>query len=988
MSVINVDGIHLPEPADPERAARGLARWSDVAEAADPNARAAAKSAVTEPSSRRLLEAIFGNSPFLGRLLCQEFEFSLECLSADPDELADRLRNELDGARRTMMGAELDRMLRIARRRMALLAALADLSGQWTTKIVTRRLSDFAGAAISAAVAGQLREMARDGAIDLEDESDPEKGSGLAILAMGKLGAGELNYSSDIDLIVLYDEDIVRTERPEGLQKAFVRLARALLRSLDEPTKDGYVFRTDLRLRPDPASTPLAVSMQAAETYYESTGQNWERAAMIKAHPIAGDLAAGRAFLEYLRPFVWRKNLDFAAIEDIHSIKRQIHAHRGGGEIKVARHNIKLGRGGIREIEFFAQTQQLIWGGRDPSIRKPATCDALRALAAAGHVAQETSEQMIDAYWFLRHVEHRLQMVDDRQTHELPADEDGLNALAVFAGFSSREEFTDRLIDTMRTVERHYGALFEESPTLSGPGNLVFTGTDDDPRTLETLAELGYDDPASVAAVIRGWHHGRYRAMRSTRARELLTELKPALLTAFAKTANPNAALMKFDSFLAGLPAGVQLFSLFHSNPALVDLLAEIMGTAPKLADRLGRNPGLFDAVLTEGYDEVDESAMAEELAGQLADAADYQDVLDIVRRWVKDVSFRVGVRILRTTFDGDQAGPVLSDAADAAIRALTPHVVRDFAVRHGEFSGGGMAVAALGKLGGREMTFTSDLDLIFIYDLGTGTEMSDGRKPLAGSHYFTRLSQRLLNALTVPTAEGVLYEVDMRLRPSGNKGPLASSLDAFRTYQHESAWTWEHMALTRARVITGPDVLCRAVETTIRDILTRPRDGDKLLRDVADMRRRIEAERPAQSPWDIKYLRGGLIDIEFIAQYLQLRHAHSHPEILETNTSAALDELSKAGLIDTESAHRLIDTLRLLRRVQGLLRLTVDVDFKPEAAPEGLRRALAATAGAVDFDALKTHLHDSASEAHRLFEELIDGPAAALPPLASENIK
>jgi glutamate-ammonia-ligase adenylyltransferase len=444
------------------------------------------------------------------------------------------------------------RSLRRARRRMALAVALADIGGAWPLEAVTAALTAFAETAIGAAVAHLLASAASTGEIALPYPDDPARGSGFVVLGMGKLGARELNYSSDIDLILLFDDERLADSYTgkRSPQEFFVRLARDLVRLLEERTADGYVFRTDLRLRPDPGSTPPVLSMLAAETYYESTGQNWERAAMIKARPVAGDLAAGQRFLDLLRPFVWRKSLDFAAIQDIHSIKRQINAHRGGARIAVAGHNIKLGRGGIREIEFFAQTQQLIWGGREPALRTSRTCEALQALADSGHISADVPAKLIDAYRFLRTLEHRLQMAEDRQTHQLPSEPGKLAQIAKFMGFPDTDSFAATVLRVLRTVEDEYAGLFEEAPELGGGGALVFTGAEDHPDTLQTLTALGFREPSAVSAAVRAWHHGRYRAMRSTRARELLTEIMPALLGAFGKTVDPDGALMRFDEFL------------------------------------------------------------------------------------------------------------------------------------------------------------------------------------------------------------------------------------------------------------------------------------------------------------------------------------------------------------------------------------------------------------------------------------------------------
>ncbi len=873
------------------------------------------------------------------------------------------------------------RRLRGLRRRAAFAIAYADIAGFWDVAAVTQALSDFADTAVDAALSGLLRQAAARGELAIDDSAEmPSETCGVTILGMGKLGAGELNYSSDIDLIVLFDPEQVDYRHSRGVQQGMVRLTRDLLRVLDERTAEGHVFRTDLRLRPDPSAMPLAISVNAALTYYESLGQNWERAAMIKARPIAGDRALGARFLEELKPFVWRKHLDFWAIEDIHSIKRQINAHKGGSVIAVNGHNIKLGRGGIREIEFFAQTQQLIWGGRDPDLRAPKTKDALAALAAKGHVEPAVAASLGEAYDFLRRLEHRLQMVEDQQTHVIPQENEAVDGLAVFLGYAEPAAFRDALLTRLRTVEDHYAHLFEESPSLSGPGNLVFTGGDPDPETLATLAGLGFESPERAWKVVSGWHHGRYRAVRSTRSRQLLTELVPNVLELLGKTREADQALVKFDSFLAGLPAGVQIFSLLCSNPRLLELLAEIMGSAPVLAERLSRNPSLLEAVLSQDFfDPLPESAVLErELQTALAEAQDLQDCLDLTRRWANDRRFQVGVHILRHKGTVDDSGRALSDIAAATLRALYQPVIDDLARNHGYLDGSGLAVVALGKMGGREMTVSSDLDLILLYELPQEERQSDGAKPLDPPRYYARLAQRLINAVTAQTGEGTLYEIDMRLRPSGNAGPIATSLSGFRRYYAEQAWTWEHMALTRARVIAGPADLAARIDETLRHILSRPRDGEALLADVAAMRRRLHKEHPAKSIWSVKYAAGGLIDLEFLAQYLQLRSAADNPDVLATATQAAFSRLADAGVLDQDQALRLVEATRFLRQVQEALRLTVGPAFDADSLSPALQASLAATVGLQDFAELRETLVTTLAWVHGVFVDTIDAAAPA----------
>ena len=604
LSHLSPDGGRLPKPADNRRLALGFEAWHEALSLALDGAatRSAVQWSATSPGDG-LLAAIFGNSPFLSGLAVREWEFLTRLVEEGADPVFSALCADVEKAEDLGEDtAALMRRLRTAKRRIALLAAVAELAGSWSLEQQTGALSRFAEASLGAALRHLLREAARKGLVTLADPDQPERDSGFFVLGMGKLGGHELNYSSDIDLILLFDAALVRVAARDRMQSFFVRLTRDLVRILEERTGDGYVFRTDLRLRPDPASTPLAISVAAALTYYESVGQNWERAALIKARPVAGDRVASQRFLRELRPFLWRKNLDFAAIQDIHSIKRQINAHRGGGRISVAGHDIKTGRGGIREIEFFAQTQQLIWGGRLHELQVGPTCEALRRLASAGRSDPATASSLIDDYRFLRRLEHRLQMVDDAQTHALPADQAGLERIAVFLGYPRADAFVTELRAHLASVEKHYAELFEQAPTLAGPGNLVFTGADDDRDTLRTLAQLGFGEPAAVAALVRSWHHGRVSATRSQRAREILTELVPELLRIFGKTRHPDAALRRFDQFLSRLAAGVALFSLFHANPGLLALVAEVMAGAPRLAELLAQRPALLDSVLTEGF--------------------------------------------------------------------------------------------------------------------------------------------------------------------------------------------------------------------------------------------------------------------------------------------------------------------------------------------------------------------------------------------------
>ena len=961
----------LPVAHDTEAAERGLERVSRAAEeGGDPASADFARRLLSDPPARALATALFGNSPFLGQCLLREISFAEELFMTSPDDalagVLDDLGGEVAGSTGQLMAT-----LRIARRRVALATAIADIAGLWPLDAVMEALSGFADSALRVALAHLWRAAAEKGVVG---EGDPGAVRGLFVLAMGKLGARELNYSSDIDLMVLYEAESAAYSGPEAEQDFFAKLTRDLVRVLQKRTAEGYVFRCDLRLRPDAGATPLALSTAAAEGYYETVGQNWERAALIKARPVAGDIAAAEAFLGRVAPFVWRKSLDYAAIADIHSIKRQITAHRGHGQVAVAGHDLKLGRGGIREIEFFVQTQQLIAGGREPTLRRPATCEALTALAEGGRIAGAAAEELRAAYRFLRRVEHRLQMIDDARTHTLPDDAEGLAHIARFMGYADAPSFAAEVAAVLRRVEAHYAALFEHAPALGGPGSLVFTGAEDHPDTLETLETLGFREAPAAAATVRNWHHGRYRATRSARARELLTALVPALLGALGTTAAPDSALAHFDRFLAGLPSGVQPFSLFRANPQLLDLVAEIMGSAPRLAEHLSRRSGLFDAVLAPDFFERAPplEGLRAELVERLDAATDFEGVLNAARRWAHERRFQAGVQLLERLSGPAAAGHALSDIAEVSVATLMPRVEADFARHHGTVRGAALAVVAMGKLGARELTEASDLDLVYVYDNPTEAATSESSRPLATSQYFARLSQRHINALSAATAEGRLYEVDLRLRPAGNAGPVASPIEAFAAYERDSAWTWEHMALCRARVVAGPPALAARFEALRTAILTAPRDDGALTRDVSEMRARIAAEHGSADPWNVKHVRGGLIDLEFVHQTLTLRFASAHPEILDPQSEAALRKMAEAGVLAGTAADELCEAGARMRGVQAVLRLCVTGNFDAGAAPEGLRRLLAASAGAHDFAALQRDLEHAQTRVRHHFEATI----------------
>jgi glutamate-ammonia-ligase adenylyltransferase len=902
-------------------------------------------------------------------------------LAAPPQSTLDRVIADMAG-RRDANEADLMRALRLAKREAALLIALADIGGVWNLVEVTQALSRFADGAVSCALRFLLRQNAAAARLLIDAQApDPERGCGLVVLALGKHGARELNYSSDVDLIVLFDPRAGAIPPSVEPGQLFVRITKALARLLQERTSEGYVLRVDLRLRPDPGANAVALALPSAYAYYETLGQNWERAAMIKARPVAGDQAIGERFLKDLAPFIWRKYFDYASIADIHAMKRQIHAVRGHELVTVPGHDIKLGRGGIREIEFFVQTQQLIFGGRRQSMRGARTLDMLAELHADGWVSAQAAEELSAAYEFLRRIEHRLQMVADEQTQRLPFDAGELTRFAKFCGYESLERFTGDAIAHLTRVETHYARLFEHAPGLdASAGSLVFTGVVDDPETLVTLRRLGFRRPEQAAETIRGWHFGRRLAIRSARAREVLTELTPALLDAFSRSGDPDAALAALDSALGRMTAAVELFSILRSNEQLRELFGDVLGSAPRLANVIATRPHVLDGAIdparaTRIADGLDESVLTRRVAAYVASAMTIEGVLDRARDFAAEEMFLIGIRLLSGVLDPDRAGRAYSALAQSIASVLLDHVAEALALEYGHLPGGRVAVLALGKLGSREMTAASDLDLILIYDFAEQGPESDGPRRLGAAQYYARLTQRLLAALTAPTKAGRLYEVDLRLRPSGRKGPVATQFAGFVRYQREEAETWEHMALTRARVIAGDASLGEEIEAAIAATLCVKRDSAALARRVREMRALIAKEKGDADPWDLKLVSGGLLDVEFIAQFLVLAFAHERPQIRDVSTRAVLAKAAAEGLLNPERAKALTQAHRLLTDTTQIMRLAVDGPFDPALAAGGVKRRIAAAAALPDFDALAGEIAEARGQVREAFQAVLGAP-------------
>jgi len=945
------------------------------------------KLALSDPenSITKLVTGVAGNAPFLASMMARYPEFLARIFVLGPDKC---LKTELMATRQAATDArdraQLMQALRRAKAHISLLVALADIGEAWNLDQVTQALSDFASLALEYATAHLLHQAMTKGDLPWPDnEAAPAtpnlaRGCGYVILALGKLGGQELNYSSDVDLIALFDSDRVDYRGRKSAGECFVKITRDLIAIMQDRTPDGYVFRTDFRLRPDPGATPLAISLNAAEVYYQTIGQNWERSAMIKARAVAGDMETGAEFLSRMRPFVWRRNLDYAAISDIHAIKSQVHQFHGhdlgrNGAMKIPGTDIKIGPGGIREIEFFAQIQQLIFGGRARELRAPATRDALRALVGFGKLEAIAQNELDEAYVFLRTLEHRLQMIRDEQTHKVPESADGLNNIAKFMGFDDVNSFSDALLARLKTVRRHYDGL--PGGDASTPAPEAITGE----QLGLHLSALGFDDAPAAIRIIENWRNGRYRALRTARALGLLETLLGPLLSAFAATSEPDRALQRFDGFLSQLPSGIQLFSLFQANPWLFRLIARIMGSAPLLAAHMARHPGLLDTVLTPGFFDglPTQKPLMESLHQQLALAESYEGVLDQARLWLNDRRFEVGLHILEGRVDVRGAGKALSLLADIVLDALIPEVERHFAERHGVFPGCGansnysLGAIAMGSYGGEELSYTSDLDIVFLYQAPGADQVSNGKRPLPPSQYFSRLGQQVITALTAHTAAGGLFELDLRLRPSGRAGPLVVTLETFKIYQQNEAWTWEHMALTRARVVYGSHLFRDQIEIAIANTLAEPRPSEALRRDVSQMRDRTNSEFATDNIWALRNIRGGLVDVEYICQFTLLKAGGARtehpPTMLETIAS-----LAEANLMAVETAEQLSKAQHFMQTIRGILALCHGPDPNEETFSNELKSMLVDATGETSFTALKQRLEETQMMVYALYQHTI----------------
>ncbi len=858
------------------------------------------------------------NSPFLAGLIERQPELVALLKQGQYDAA-------LAAALAVNIAGDTGATLRKQRQGVALVTAIADLAGVWDLSRVTRILSDFADAALDAAIAAAIEERVP-GAVP----------KGFAVIGLGKHGGQELNYSSDIDPIFLYDPETLPRREREDVADSAVRIGRRVIELLSARDEHGYVFRVDMRLRPSPEVTPITLPVEGALNYYESSALAWEQAAFIRSRVAAGDRELGAYFLKAIQPFIWRRSLDFGQLANIRQMTGQIRDHYHEGQDFGPGYDLKRGRGGIRECEFFAQAHQLIHGGRDPALRIADTREALARLVESDRIGGEDAAVLSQGYELLRTIEHRLQMLDDRQTHSLPEDAGELDRAARLHGLKDGKALLSLLQPVVAQVEAIYDGLAGDE-NESGPRHLA----DDGVPLEEQLADMGYAAPGSVAQRLSRWRSGQLRAIRSTSAREAFEDVLPKIMEALVSAPDSERALARMDNLLEALPSAINFFHLLDARPALLKLLADVLSYAPTLADTLARRSEYLDGLIDASALDLPEnqSSLAQELAVRIGDE-DYERQLDIVRAFVGEKRFAFGVQLIEGRQDPLAVSRAYAQLAEVALLHLTAATVAEFEEAHGRIAGNELVILAYGRLGGQALTHASDLDLVLLFTGETGQE-SDGRRPLGTTQYFNRLAQRVVGALSLQTASGALYEIDTRLRPSGAQGMLCVNLESFAKYQHEEAWTWEHMALTRARVVYGP---AKEAEAIIADVLSTQRETSKLRKDIIAMRAEMAEHKPPKGALDVKLCEGGLVDAEFCIHALQLEHISAFSPRLDEAAAA----LTAAGFLPPEFA----DAQLLLTRMLVLLRLVAP---DSEAPPEPAQVLVAQSLSFADWAGLMT---------------------------------
>ncbi|MBT6414730.1 bifunctional [glutamine synthetase] adenylyltransferase/[glutamine synthetase]-adenylyl-L-tyrosine phosphorylase [Candidatus Puniceispirillum sp.] len=863
--------------------------------------------------------------------------------------------------------------IRHFRGRVSFAAALADIAGLTIMETQFTWLSDAATCAVQETAHFLMRHAARRGLA--KPPQDNLSGCGWIIFAVGKLGAEELNYSSDIDLIIIHDPDANPLNDPATAQAFYVAQTRALVKLLSAATADGIGWRIDLRLRPDPGATAVSIQIAAALGYYESIARTWERAAFIRARPIAGDIEAGYAFLDEIQPFIWRRSFDYTVMDDMRTMLR-----RPPDSSQWTEFNLKTGHGGIRTIEFFTHVLQLVFGGREPEIRQHRTPQALHMLAKKDWITSAQANGLIALYTLLRRAEHRLQMIADQQTHSLPRDDVSLINFARFMGHESAQSLCDTLADILSKVSDMTAHDLLDgilAANISDTSNLVKEDNktidiflEDQEQLVTWLNSIGFERPTDVATALSGWIAGRIPATRGERSRMLLGRLMPELLRQLAKGTQPDNAFAALAYFIEELPASVQIFSLLDYNRHLARLLCDIIVLSPRLTQILKRNPMLFELLLYKEF--FDPLPNAQTIAGdirKIITGQPVEDALDNIKRHTRELRFRAELQAISLSSDRATLERSLSAIADATTQTVLELARADMERRHGKIAGM-CGIIALGRLGIAQLTATSDLDILFVYDAPDAAR-SDGTRSLDATSYYIRLTQTFVSWLTTQSAEGALYEVDLRLRPEGSAGAVATPLDRLAHYIDTDIWLWEKLALTKARFVAGDDNLSDMAMKPIHDAINQAHNRDDVMASITDMRKRMAASQTATSKWQLRLQTGGLGDLDLLIQGLRLIHGDHFVKSGQT-VAEILALLTTDKLIDSNDANILADAHMVMGNAQHALRLSMESTRTiNDALPPALGQFLSSWLDMADVNQVAVALDDIRASVREIMTRL-----------------
>ena len=900
---------------------------------------------------------LFGGSSFLTNIVIRKPGLLEWLIVQDNLSVSSSLSEKTDELRKRLCDVEdmtsLQEILRHFKAREYLRIGLRDLMGLADLVEVMAEISDLASACLQGTYETSSSILKKEYGRPLyTDEEDIEKEADFVILGMGKFGGRELNFSSDIDLIFLYRSDKGETGGTEGeknrvpLHQYFIKLGKMIIKAMNEVTKDGFVFRVDMDLRPEGQSGDLACSLRSAEIYYESWGQTWERSAMLKARPVAGNTSLGEEFLKTVRPFMYRKFLDFTAIEEIRAMKNKIDASIARDDQLLT--NLKLGTGGIREIEFFIQALQLINAGKVESLREKNSLSALKKLQAAKLISDEEEKKLGEAYTFLRTVEHRIQIFQERQTHTLPSDKGELKKLAARVGYRENplEGFMNDHRRHTKNVKEIYSSLFHEAANKLEEGKSpeiieLMEGVLSDEEAMERLSSYGFKDAMAALKNLSLLWNGPPFAHFTEKNRAVLRRVAPLIFEEIVASPEPDMALNTFEKFISAVGARASFYSLLAENHHVIKFLVGLFGTSSFLSKILLSHPETLDSFVSLGVSAPvkTKDEIRDELMATVTPDLHFEDKLDLMRRFRNVEMLRIGMNDIYGEIDLKEVSTQLSALADASLELASSIALEKMKEKYGipmarkgdKELEANMVTIGMGKLGGEEMAYSSDLDIIFIYS-GNGETSGEykgqkGLKIISNQDFFARVGQQIISILTIPTREGYLFKVDMRLRPSGSSGTLVASLDSFADYHKKSSQTWERQALTRARLTSGNEEFGHKVISVIEDSVYKNGASPEVAAEIARVRTRMEIELAKEKDgiYNVKTGKGGLVDIEFLVQFLLLKHGATRPDIRTPNTLLALDRIKDAEILSREEHTILSETYVFLRTIENGLRIVHD---------------------------------------------------------------